>query len=214
MNCQILFPGKNKTNTSTCCLLKFLPRVLSVNKSVSSYIDLFSIFLRRFVFCWQLDDQNMLHLSSTLKFEVNNHNWWNGFWLEKFHRFMHCLAYQCLTQTYINLNRDIWLSEKDVSNICVYQNICLIFYLNILKVFCPFLNRVCMKWQIIAISNIFIQIVSKGRKDLNKIVKNRNWDRWKQSHWPCLLFGKVADASRCETILCACQKKNRYVICE
>ena len=32
MQCQILFPGKkNKKNISKCRLLKFLPRVLSVN---------------------------------------------------------------------------------------------------------------------------------------------------------------------------------------
>ena len=31
MTCQILFSGKNKKNISKCCLLKILPRVLSVN---------------------------------------------------------------------------------------------------------------------------------------------------------------------------------------
>ena len=31
VKCQILFPGKNKENTSKCHLLKILPRVLSVN---------------------------------------------------------------------------------------------------------------------------------------------------------------------------------------
>ena len=31
MKCQILFSGKNKKNISKCCLLKILPRVLSVN---------------------------------------------------------------------------------------------------------------------------------------------------------------------------------------
>ena len=31
MKCQILFPGKNKKTISKCCLLKILPRVLSVN---------------------------------------------------------------------------------------------------------------------------------------------------------------------------------------
>ena len=30
MKCQILFSGKNKKNISKCCLLKILPRVLSV----------------------------------------------------------------------------------------------------------------------------------------------------------------------------------------
>ena len=31
MKCQNLFSGKNKKNISVCCLLKILPRVLSVN---------------------------------------------------------------------------------------------------------------------------------------------------------------------------------------
>ena len=30
MKCQSQFPGKNKKNISKCCILKFLPRVLSV----------------------------------------------------------------------------------------------------------------------------------------------------------------------------------------
>ena len=30
MKCQILFSGKNKKNISKCCLLKILPRVLSI----------------------------------------------------------------------------------------------------------------------------------------------------------------------------------------
>ena len=32
MKCKNLFSGKNKQNISKCCLLKFLPRVLSVKK--------------------------------------------------------------------------------------------------------------------------------------------------------------------------------------
>ena len=35
MKCQILFSGKNKKNISKCCLLKILPRVLSVKHSMS-----------------------------------------------------------------------------------------------------------------------------------------------------------------------------------
>ena len=34
MKCQILFSGKNKKNISKCRLLKILPRVLSVNRSL------------------------------------------------------------------------------------------------------------------------------------------------------------------------------------
>ena len=30
MKCQSLFSGKSKKNNSKCCLLKFLPRVLSM----------------------------------------------------------------------------------------------------------------------------------------------------------------------------------------
>ena len=37
MKCQILFSGKNKKNISKCCLLKILPRVLSVN--IFKYLD-------------------------------------------------------------------------------------------------------------------------------------------------------------------------------
>ena len=33
MKCQILFSGKNEKNISKYCLLKILPRVLSVNES-------------------------------------------------------------------------------------------------------------------------------------------------------------------------------------
>ena len=35
MKCQNLFSGKNKKNISVCCLLKILPRVLSVKASMS-----------------------------------------------------------------------------------------------------------------------------------------------------------------------------------
>ena len=34
MKCQNLFSGKNKKNVPECCLLKILPRGLSINKPV------------------------------------------------------------------------------------------------------------------------------------------------------------------------------------
>ena len=36
MKCQILFSGENKKNISICCLLKILPRVLSVNLDLAA----------------------------------------------------------------------------------------------------------------------------------------------------------------------------------
>ena len=42
MKCQILFSGKNKKNISKCHLLKILPRVLSVNMTLS-YVKLFDL---------------------------------------------------------------------------------------------------------------------------------------------------------------------------
>ena len=39
MKCHILFPGKNKKNISKCCLLKILPRVLSVKDRRNALIQ-------------------------------------------------------------------------------------------------------------------------------------------------------------------------------
>ena len=42
MKCHNLFSGENKKNISVCCLLKFLPRVLSIK--VSDKIDILNFF--------------------------------------------------------------------------------------------------------------------------------------------------------------------------
>ena len=39
MKCQILFSRKNKENISKCCLLEFLPRVLSAIEPVTTGTD-------------------------------------------------------------------------------------------------------------------------------------------------------------------------------
>ena len=45
MKCQILFSRKNKKNISNCCLLKFSPRMLSVN---TGYRYTFKLLLQQF----------------------------------------------------------------------------------------------------------------------------------------------------------------------
>ena len=63
MKCQILFAGKNKKNISKCCMLKILPRVLSVKSYWWVLMRHFCAEMLNIVLCIPLLSQPLLSLT-------------------------------------------------------------------------------------------------------------------------------------------------------
>ena len=58
MKCPILFSEKNQKNISKCCLLKILPKVLSINDTYSIFFLI--IFTKAYVVGTHLNCLNLL----------------------------------------------------------------------------------------------------------------------------------------------------------